>query len=133
MRRASFAVTLLAATLFPAAAFAQDEVPPLPPATGATTPSASATVDAVYLRNGGMYRGRVTEIVPGDHVTVLVQPSNETKRIPWPEVDRVIVASTPAYARCCAASPSADAAAVWSTAGVTATAAPVRTGLTSGV
>lgn len=95
MRRAFFFVSLLAATLVPSMAFADDEIPPLPPPTPASTPSASATVDAVHLRNGGLYRGRVTEIVPGDHVTVIVAPGGETKRIPWPEVDRVIVASTP--------------------------------------
>lgn len=88
-------VTLLGASLLPSLALADDEVPPLPAATATTTPSASTTVDAVHLRNGGMYRGRVTEIVPGDHVTVIVAPGGETKRIPWPEVDRVIVASTP--------------------------------------
>jgi hypothetical protein len=96
MRRAFFFVSMVAATLVPSVAFADDEAPPpLPAATATTTPSASTTVDAVHLRNGGMYRGRVTEIVPGDHVTVVVAPGGETKRIPWPEVDRVIVASTP--------------------------------------
>lgn len=95
MRRASLFVSILAASLVPSVAFADDEVPPLPPPTAASAPSASTTVDAVHLRNGGLYRGRVTEIVPGDHVTVIVAPGAETKRIPWPEVDRVIVASMP--------------------------------------
>lgn len=104
MRRAFFIVSSLlasAATAVPSIAFADDEAPPplpapsAPAATATTAPSASTTVDAVHLRNGGMYRGRVTEIVPGDHVTVVVAPGGETKRIPWPEVDRVIVASTP--------------------------------------
>jgi hypothetical protein len=49
--------------------------------------------DTIHLRNGGLYRGRVTEIVPGDHVTVIVI-GGETKRIAWAEVDRVIVPST---------------------------------------
>jgi len=95
MKRAAFFLSLLCASAVPSIAFADDEVPPLPPPSAASTPSASTTVDAVHLRNGGLYRGRVTEIVPGDHVTVIVAPSGETKRIPWPEVDRVIVASTP--------------------------------------
>jgi hypothetical protein len=95
MRRASFFVTLAAATLLPALAFADDEVPPLPPPSAQAEASGSATVDSVHLRNGGLYRGRVTEIVPGDHVTVVIASSGETKRIPWPEIDRVIVASTP--------------------------------------
>ncbi len=94
MRRVGILASVVAALLVPSLAYADDEVPPLPPPSGATTATASTTVDAVHLRNGGLYRGRVTEIVPGDHVTVLVAPGNETKRIPWPEVDRVIVAST---------------------------------------
>lgn len=99
MRRAFFFSILLAASLVPSLALADDEPPPplpLPaPAAPTTTPSASTTVDAVHLRNGGFFRGRVTEIVPGDHVTVVVAPGGETKRIPWADVDRVIVASTP--------------------------------------
>lgn len=107
MGRASFFASLLAAMLVPAVAHADDEeVPPLPPPSGATTATASTTVDAVHLRNGGLYRGRVTEIVPGDHVTVIVAPGGETKRIPWPEVDRVIVASTPVPAAPTAAAPA---------------------------
>ena len=51
-------------------------------------------VDTIHLRSGGLYRGRASEIVPGDHVTVTLQ-SGETKIVPWAEVDRVIVASTP--------------------------------------
>ena len=97
-RAASFGVLALTAALFaPTTAFAQEEEPPPPlppPSEGATaTPSATATIDSVHLRNGGLYRGRVTEIVPGDHVTVIVD-KGETKRVPWAEVDRVIVAST---------------------------------------
>ncbi len=58
----------------------------------ATTAAADTTIDDVHLRNGGLYRGRVTEIVPGDHVTVIVE-GGETKRIAWAEVDRVVVAA----------------------------------------
>ena len=100
-RAASLGVLALTAGLFVSStAFAQEqdeEPPPLPPpaSSGGTTatPSASAVVDSVHLRNGGLYRGRVTEIVPGDHVTVVID-QGETKRVPWAEVDRVIVAST---------------------------------------
>jgi len=55
-------------------------------------PGLEATPDTVHLRNGGLLRGRVTEIVPGDHVTVLMV-GGEQKRIPWIEVDRVVVAT----------------------------------------
>lgn len=46
--------------------------------------------DSVYLRGGGLFRGRVNELVPKDHVTVVVQ-SGESKRIAWADVDHVIV------------------------------------------
>jgi hypothetical protein len=99
MRRAAL-LPFLTALFVSVPAFAQEDEapPPLPPpaastATTATTTTAP-TVDAVHLRNGGLYRGHVTEIVPGDHVTVRVE-SGETKRIAWSEIDRVIVASTP--------------------------------------
>ena len=86
---------LLSLTLAPSIARADDA--PLPPsqpgAPGTVTESSSATVDTVHLRAGGMFRGRVTEIVPGDHVTVLLT-TGESRRIVWAEVDRVIVAST---------------------------------------
>src|SRR5947209_5996775 len=36
-----------------------------------TTP-APAAADVVFLRNGGMYRGTLAELVPGDHVTIVV-------------------------------------------------------------
>lgn len=56
-------------------------------ALAATTARAD---DEVHLRSGGLLRGHVTEIVPGDHVTVTV--GAETKRLPWADVDRVVVA-----------------------------------------
>jgi hypothetical protein len=92
-------VGVLALLLLPAVARADDDdaaVPPLPPpqATATTTLSPTATVDTVHLRNGGLYRGRVTEIIPGDHVTILVEGGSPT-RIPWAQVERVIAASTP--------------------------------------
>lgn len=106
MRRVGILASMVASLLVPSMAWADDEVPPLPPPTAQTSATASTTVDAVHLRNGGLYRGRVTEIVPGDHVTVLVAPGNETKRIPWPEVDRVIVASTAVPATPAASTPA---------------------------
>ncbi|MBX3234462.1 MAG: hypothetical protein KIT84_09365 [Labilithrix sp.] len=55
---------------------------------------ALSSIDSVHLRNGGLYRGRVTEIVPGDHVTILVE-KGESKRIAWGDIDKVVVASSP--------------------------------------
>lgn len=65
------------------------------PTTTERAVDASPTVDTVHLRNGGLYRGHVTEIVPGNHVTILVEASSSPTIIPWAEVDRVIVSTTP--------------------------------------
>ena len=74
----AFAASLLASTVF------ADEGP----APQVVTESTTTTVDTVHLRSGGLFRGRVHEIVPGDHVSIVL-PTAETKRIPWAEVDRV--------------------------------------------
>jgi hypothetical protein len=74
--------------LVPAVAFA-DEGDPQP----RVTESETATSDTVHLRSGGIVRGRVTEIVAGDHVSVLVAPS-VMQHVPWADVERVIVTTT---------------------------------------
>ena len=86
---------LLALAMAPSIARADDPVPlpPSQPAQGTVSESATATIDTVHLRTGGMFRGRVTEILPGDHVTVLLT-TGESRKISWRDVDRVIVAST---------------------------------------
>jgi hypothetical protein len=107
MSRWSFAFAALgAALLVPAVARADDEdeaIEPLPAAAAAPAPILTTTavspagpsVDTVHLRSGGMYRGRVTEIVPGDHVTIIVTTDGTARRLPWSDLERVIVASTP--------------------------------------
>jgi hypothetical protein len=77
MRRASLLGAVCGALLFTSVARADE-----------------ATMDAVHLQNGDLYRGRVTENVPGDHVSITIASSGESKRIPWAEVDRVIIAET---------------------------------------
>lgn len=96
-------VTLIA----PRVARADDAPPPLPPPTTSES-TAPNVIDSVHLRNGGLYRGRVTEIVPGDHVTIQID-KGETKKIPWPEIDRVIVASTAVPAPPTSSSPASPA------------------------
>ncbi len=97
---------LLAMALVPSVAFADEVSAPLPPseppAPGSVTESTTATVDTVQLRSGGMFRGRVTEIVPGDHVTIVLT-TGEGRRIVWRDVDRVIVASNAVPAAAAAA------------------------------
>jgi hypothetical protein len=70
---------------------------------GSATPPASTAesardgdgdvVDVVTLRDGRTVRGRVTEIVPGDHVSILVSGAEErgTTRFVWGEIERVVV------------------------------------------
>ncbi|MBX3223611.1 MAG: hypothetical protein KF795_24075 [Labilithrix sp.] len=84
MKRAAALGVLTTTMLFNVAAFA-DDAPPRPPPARAT-----ATIDSVFLRDGSLYRGRVTEIAAGDHVTIVVD-GGDTKRIAWALVDRVIV------------------------------------------
>lgn len=88
MRSALARLAASAFVLAAAPAFADE------PVTTEKPTAAPATVDAIHLRNGGLYRGHVTEIVPGDHVTILVE-KGEPKRVAWSEIDRVVVATTP--------------------------------------
>jgi hypothetical protein len=46
--------------------------------------------DALYLRSGSLFRGRVTELVPKDHVTIVVE-TGEARRFDWADVDHVVV------------------------------------------
>ncbi len=57
-------------------------------------PAAAAASDTVHLLDGGLYRGRIVEIVPGDHVTIIVE-GGESKSIPWSNIDRVVAAGSP--------------------------------------
>ena len=94
MRRHSLVLGLsLACLAVPGLALADEPegTPTQPPPS--VTESTAATIDSVYLRSGGMFRGRVTEIVPGSHVQIKLE-NGEAKRLPWTDVDRVIVAST---------------------------------------
>jgi hypothetical protein len=84
---------LAAVLVVPSIAHADEGDRGTPTSPPATVESPTATIDTVHLRSGGLLRGRVTEILPGDHVTVLT-PTGESRRIPWLDVDRVIVAST---------------------------------------
>lgn len=79
-----------------------DDPPPLPPPTPPATsaaPSAfvshdaSAVVDTITLRSGGVVHGRVTDIATGDHVAILTS-TGELRTVPWSDVDRVVVANT---------------------------------------
>ncbi len=81
-----------------------DPLPPLPPGGTAAqapatavpnvTPVGPSDADTVNLRNGSFFRGRVTELVPQDHVTIVL-PSNEVKRLAWTEIEKIVLSQPP--------------------------------------
>jgi len=77
----------LLATSLASVASAEEEGPPRAALTESATP------DTIHLRSGGVVVGRVTEIVGGEHVTI-VTPSGETRNVPWSDVARLVVVST---------------------------------------
>ena len=80
------AAMLGAGLLAPSSARAEDTPVAAPEAAPPAPP------DTLYLRNGGMIRGRVQEILPTSHVLVTLS-TGEVRRVPWNEIERVIVAS----------------------------------------
>lgn len=70
-----------------APASAQEAAPPAEALAPAPMP------DTVYLRNGGFYRGQVTEIVPGDHATLA--SGGTSRNVPWAEIDRLVLSAGP--------------------------------------
>lgn len=67
--------------------------PAAAPAPAATTAApAAGTVDTLQTRNGTVHRGKVLEILPNSHVSIAV-PGDGTKKVPWADVEKVVVAS----------------------------------------
>lgn len=71
---------VLLALLAPAAVHAQDA-----PGEAKIRTSAVAAPDAVRLQNGGLLRGTISELVPGDYV-VLITATGDVRRFPMSEV-----------------------------------------------
>lgn len=90
LRAAAFAFVMLAV---PVSAHAQ----PADAHDPVMTQSATESFDTVHLRNGGLYRGRLTEIVPEDHVTMILE-SGEKKRLAWTEIAKIVTSTMPAGA-----------------------------------
>jgi len=66
------------------------------PKPDATEAAQEPAEDAVYLRNGGVYHGRIAELVPEDHVTIITV-GGRRRRASWDEIARVEVSGdTPA-------------------------------------
>lgn len=109
MRRLGSLLVLGSVLLVPAVAKAQDDdLQPLPaPAQSSATQTQTVQVvtsDSVQLRTGAMYRGKVAELVPGDHVTIKTE-AGDTKRIAWNDIEKVVIASAPPPTTAPAASP----------------------------
>ncbi len=81
LKRGTLAAALLVCALWTESSHAQEEEP----------------VDTVYFTNGGFVRGRIVELIPEDHVTIMVTGTGETKTIPWKEI-RKVSADVPAGA-----------------------------------
>lgn len=52
----------------------------------ASAADSNAASDSVTLRGGAFYRGRFTEVVPGQHVTIAVE-GGTSKRIAWSDLE----------------------------------------------
>ncbi len=72
-----------AASAEPSAATAAFDAPPAPAPAGPQP--AALPPDIVQLRNGGMVRGTIAEIVPGEAVTIVTM-TGETRKIPFADV-----------------------------------------------
>jgi hypothetical protein len=75
------ASTLLSLGLMVGAAHAEE-----PKAGADATAGAAADPDVVRLKNGGMLRGKISELIPGDTVTI-VTVTGKTREIKMSEVD----------------------------------------------
>jgi len=55
-----------------------------------SAPGPTASEDEVRLKNGGMYRGSLAEVVPGDHVTLVPMVGGEPKVIAWDDIATLV-------------------------------------------
>jgi hypothetical protein len=59
------------------------------PQAKATAPAADAGADEVLLKNGGVLRGTVVALDPGNEVSILVAGADKPRVVPWGEVANV--------------------------------------------
>jgi hypothetical protein len=81
---AGIACSLVALSLAPVASADEDRPAPV------VTEDPTALADTLHLKSSGIVRGRVTELVGGDHVTI-VTPTGETRHVPWSDVEHLIL------------------------------------------
>ena len=60
----------------------------------APTPVVIALPDTVYLKNGGLLRGTLIDVIPGVQARIKL-PTGEVSIIPWSEIARIDARSTP--------------------------------------
>lgn len=110
MRRASVAVMALAGLHLVALgspAYAQPPVQPVPyapnqpvpynpapppsAAPSAPAPHAGAPVgsDVIYLKNGGMLRGSIIDVIPNSHARIQLSATGEIVTVQWSEINRI--------------------------------------------
>jgi hypothetical protein len=105
MRRVQIASVLVASlhlTAIAAPAYAQDgpvkPVPygasqPVPYGAPAPPPAATAGRDVVYLKNGGLLRGTLIDVIPNSHARIQLE-TGEIATVQWSEINRIDHANT---------------------------------------
>lgn len=73
--------------VFHSASVAQADEPPRPPQKAAEGIADAPGTDVVVLRNGGTIRGTFIEVLPGDHLTILLA-SGQTAIVKWIDIAR---------------------------------------------
>lgn len=67
------------------------------PGPGPAPAAAGGTADTVVLKNGGMIRGTLVEVLPNDHATVQL-PSGQSAIVQWSEIHHIERGAAPAAA-----------------------------------
>jgi hypothetical protein len=107
MRRSHLASVLVASihvTTFVTPAFAQDApVKPVPYGAsqpvpyGAPPPAPTAGRDVIYLKNGGLLRGTLIDVIPSSHARIQLE-TGEIATVSWTEINRIDRANAPPVA-----------------------------------
>jgi hypothetical protein len=84
MRVGCVALALIVAYAAPAGA----QPAPDRPTTAPFSPPAGAGEDAVVFKGGGVLRGRLLEVVPGDHASIVLS-TGERALVEWSRIERI--------------------------------------------
>jgi hypothetical protein len=104
MRRSHLASVLVASihvTALVTPAFAQEVKPvpygasqPVPYGQPAPPPNPSAGRDVIYLKNGGLLRGTLIDVIPSSHARIQLE-TGEIATVSWTEINRIDRANAP--------------------------------------